>query len=90
MDNIIYIYDENENTVPYEIIDRLNIDSNEYVAILRYYEDDEESSDDEILIFETKHDGDDIYFEPIENDSTFDLVARSFRERLSYLYNIED
>ena len=89
MDNIVYLYDENDNAVPYEIVDRLNIATDKYVAIIRHYEDDEEACDDELLILEEKQYNNETYFNQIESDVTFDFVARIFRKRLAHLFEVE-
>lgn len=84
MEDLVYLQDDKGHSLPFEVLDRIEVEGKKYVAIMRYYEDEEEGEEDnELVILEVKFDKEDTYLEPIEDDATFTLLAEIFQERLA-------
>ena len=87
-DNIAVVVDEDGNEISLEVLDMFTLDDIEYALLLpAKHHHDEESCDcgceDEAIIMRVKRDGEEYYFEQIEDDEEFDKVA-------AYIEEIED
>ena len=90
--DLINLTDEDGKEYNFEVLDRLDIDSGSYLALIPVYDDPKEMLDDEgdLVIAEVKVDENgDEYFSDIEDDDEYDTVADLFIERLSELYDVE-
>jgi len=90
--NIISVIDEDGVEHTFEELDRIELDGEEYIALLPQYDSEEEilDSDGELIILKTAFEGDDLYLEPVEDDNLFDKLGRMFEERLSDMFEFDD
>lgn len=87
---IVSVIDEDGEEHIFEELDTLEIDDNEYVALLPVYDDDVTDEDGELIILKRNYDGDEIYLEPIENEDEFMKIGRMFEDRLSDMFEFND
>lgn len=87
---IVSIVDEEGEEHIFEELDTLELDDNEYVALLPIYEDDDVMDDGELIILNRVYDGDEIYLEPIEDEDEFMRVGKMFEERLADMFEFDD
>ncbi|MBR5498015.1 MAG: DUF1292 domain-containing protein [Clostridia bacterium] len=87
---IVSVVDENGEEHIFEELDTLEIDDNEYVALLPIYDDEVADEDGELIILKRNYDGDEIYLEPIEDDDEFMKIGKMFEERLSDIFDFND
>lgn len=87
---IVSVVDEDGEEHIFEELDTLELDDNEYVALLPVYDDDVVDENGELIILKRNYDGDDIYLEPIENDDEFMKIGRMFEDRLSDIFDFDD
>ena len=90
--NIISVIDEDGVEHTFEELDRIELDGDEYIALLPQYDKEEEilDSDGELIILKTSYEDDEFYLEPIEDDALFDKLGRMFEERLSDMFEFDD
>ena len=90
--DIISLSDDEGNEYNFEILDRLETDDGEYVALLPVYDDAKEMLDDngELVIMKIGEENGEEYFENIEDDEEYDTVADAFIARLQDLYEINE
>ena len=90
--DIISLSDEEGNEYNFEILDRLETEEGEYVALLPIYDDAKEMLDDngELVIMKVGEENGEEYFENIEDDEEYDTVADAFIARLQDLYEIDE
>lgn len=90
--NIVSVIDEDGVEHTFEELDRIELDGEEYIALLPQYDSEEEilDSDGELIILKTVFEGDELYLEPIEDDDLFDKLGKMFEERLSDLFEFDD
>ncbi|WP_296113710.1 DUF1292 domain-containing protein [uncultured Anaerococcus sp.] len=69
----IFLLDENDNEVEFNIIDTFGIDDKNYAAL-------EEVGDDKILIVEVLNNSDLIQFKTIENQKELDEIIKLYEE----------
>ena len=69
----IFLLDENDNEVEFNIIDTFGIDDKNYAAL-------EEVGDDMILIVEVLNNSDLIQFKTIENQKELDEIIKLYEE----------
>ena len=69
----IFLMDENDNEVEFNIIDTFGIDDKNYAAL-------EEVGDDKILIVEVLNNSDLIQFKTIENQKELDEIIKLYEE----------
>ncbi len=87
---IVSVIDEDGEEHIFEELDTLEIDDNEYVALLPIYDDDVTDEDGELIILKRNYDGDEIYLEPIEDENEFMKIGRMFEERLADMFEFND
>ena len=80
-ENIIETLDEDGNKISFEVLDFITVDDIEYASLLPA--DTEDEGESEVLVMRAKKDGEDYYFETIEDDEEFDKVT-------AYIEDIED
>ncbi len=88
--DIVTLQDEDGNEFDFEIIDQLEYDSNEYVALVPC-EDEEDISDDEVpfIIMRTAYDEGEEFLDIVDNEDELSTVIAMFEERLSEDYEID-
>ncbi len=87
---IVSVIDEEGEEHIFEELDTLEIDDNEYVALLPVYDDEVTDEDGELIILKRNYDGDEIYLEPIEDEDEFMKIGRMFEDRLSDIFEFDD
>ena len=82
--DIISLSDEEGNEYNFEILDRLETEEGEYVALLPIYDDAKEMLDDngELVIMKVGEENGEEYYENIDDDDEYDTVADAFIARL--------
>lgn len=90
--DIISLSDEEGNEYNFEILDRLETDDGDYVALLPIYDDAKEMLDDngELVIMKVGEENGEEYYENIDDDDEYDTVADAFIARLQDLYDIDE
>ena len=83
--DIISLSDEEGNEYNFEILDRLETEEGDYVALLPIYDDAKEMLDDngELVIMKVGEENGEEYYE-------YDTVADAFIARLQDLYDIDE
>ena len=87
---IVSVIDEEGEEHIFEELDTLEINDNEYVALLPVYDEEVIDEDGELIILRRNYDGDEIYLEPIENEDEFMKIGRMFEERLADMFEFND
>ena len=87
---IVSVIDEEGVEHIFEELDTIEIDDNEYVALLPIYEDEIIDEDGELIILKRNYDGDEIYLEPIEDEDEFMKIGKMFEERLADMFDFND
>ena len=90
--DIISLTDEEGNEYDFEILDRLETDNGDYVALLPVYDDPQKELDesgDLVIMKIGEEDGEEL-FENIDDDDEYDTVADAFIARLQDLYDIDE
>lgn len=90
--NIVSVIDEDGVEHTFEELDRIELDGEEYIALLPQYDSEEEilDSDGELIILKSVFEGDELYLEPIEDDELFNKLGRMFEDRLSDMFEFDD
>lgn len=87
LDNIIHLNDEDGNDVPFEFLDLIEYESNEYVVLLPADEDA-----DEVVILkvaEGKNDDEEAYVS-VEDQTALGAVFHIFKEKFKDEFNFVD
>ena len=87
---IVSVIDEEGTEHFFEELDTMELDDNEYVALLPVYDEEIMDEDGELIILKRNYEGDEIYLEPIENDDEFMKVGKMFEERLADMFDFDD
>ncbi len=82
MDDILYLYDEDGNEIPFEFLDEIIYQDNQYVALRPM----EGASTDEVLILLVEGDS----FSLVENQKTIDAVYKQFQSAHKADYDFRD
>lgn len=90
--DIISLSDEEGNEYNFEILDRLETEDGDYVALLPIYDDPKQTLDDngELVIMKVGEENGEEYYENIDDDDEYDTVADAFIARLQDLYDIDE
>ncbi len=90
--DLINLTDEEGNEYNFEVLDRLDIDSGSYLALIPIYDDPKEMLDDsgELIIVKEEEEDGEFFYSEIEDDDEYETVADAFSDRLSDFYEIED
>ena len=89
---IITLTDEEGVEHEFELVDETDIDNEHYVALIPVYDEAADSLEDpgELIILKAVYEGEDEFFEPIDNEKEFDRIAAVFVERLEEDYEFEE
>jgi uncharacterized protein YrzB (UPF0473 family) len=79
-ENIIEMTDEDGNVVRCELFDIVEFEGKQYALLL---EADSEEEEPEVVLMRYTEDGDDVFFETIDDDKEFDKVQ-------NYIESLED
>ena len=90
--DIISLTDEEGNEYDFEILDRLETDNGDYVALLPVYDDPQKEIDEsgDLVIMKIGEEDGEEFFENIDDDDEYDTVADAFIARLQDLYDIDE
>ena len=89
--DLLTLVDEDGTEHEFEIIDSLEHDGVEYLALVTAMEDaDEDEDSGELVILKVAMDGDEEVLEAIESDEEFERVGALFKERLREAFDFED
>lgn len=87
---IVSVVDEEGEEHIFEELDTLEIDDNEYVALLPIYDEEVTDEDGELIILKRNYDGDEIFLEPIEDEAEFMKIGKMFEDRLADMFEFND
>jgi uncharacterized protein YrzB (UPF0473 family) len=89
---IMTLTDEDGTEYAFEVLDEIELEDNRYLALLPQYDDPQDmlESDGELVILKVGVDGDEEYYDEIEDDNEYEEVATIFTDRLQDLFEIDD
>ena len=90
--DIVTLSDDDGKEYSFEVLDRIETDDARYVAMLPIYDDPKELLDDngELVIVKVGEENGEEFFQDIEDDDEYDMIADAFINRLQDLYEIEE
>lgn len=90
--DIITLEDDDGKEYTFEMLDRIETDEARYVALLPVYDNPEKLLEDsgELVILRVNEENGDEYFEDIEDDAEYDMIADAFTDRLQDIFEIEE
>lgn len=88
--NILTVTDDDGTEHVFEELDRIETDTDRYVALIPSYDDSEEllEDDGELIIVKVREEEGETFLYPIEDDKEFAEIAHVFEERLQDLFEI--
>lgn len=89
--NILTVTDDDGTEHVFEELDRIETDTDRYVALIPSYDDSEEllEDDGELIIVKVREEDGETFLYPIEDDKEFTEIAHVFEERLQDLFEID-
>ena len=90
--DLLSLMDEDGVEHNFEVADTLELDGESYVALIPVIDDPAGVLDgsDELVILHIADDGEEEYFETVEDEELFERVSAMFVERLDDEYDFED
>ena len=90
--DVIELEDDNGNKFNFEVLDRIETDDARYIALLPVYDDPKDMLDDsgELVILKVGEENGEEYFEDIDDDDEYDMIADAFVSRLQDMFEIEE
>lgn len=86
LDNTIYLNDEEGNEIPFEFLDLIEYEGNEYVVLLPFEEDA-----DEVVILQIEEvDEETESYISVESDEILNAVFEIFKEKFKEDFNFVD
>ncbi len=86
LDNTIYLSDEEGNEIPFEFLDLIEYEGNEYVVLLPFEEDA-----DEVVILQIEEvDEETESYISVESDEILNAVFEIFKEKFKEDFNFVD
>ena len=91
LDNIIVLNDENGEEVPFEFLDLIELEGEEYVVLLPVEEDDEEDAGEVVIlkVEDTDSEEEESYVS-VEDEDTLNKVFEIFKEKYKDEFNFVD
>ena len=89
MDNIIVLNDENGEEVPFEFLDLIEYEGEEYVVLLPV-EEDEEADEVVILRLEDSESEDEESYVSVDDEEILNKVFEMFKEKFKDEFNFVD
>ncbi len=90
LDNIIVLNDENGEEVPFEFLDLIELDGEEYVVLLPVEEDEEEAGEVVILKVEDTESEEEESYVSVEDEDVLNKVFEMFKEKFKDEFNFID
>lgn len=92
--DLVTLMDEDGVEHEFEVVDSLEVDDEEYIALVPVFENPEDSLEDSgelvILKMVTDEETNEEYYEAIENEEEFTKIADLFMERLEDFFDFEE
>lgn len=91
--DLISLIDDEDNEMTFEIIDSLEEDGVQYLALLPLYDTPEQSLEEnnEFLIMKTEEvDGEEMYVAIGDEDPDFERLADTFEKRIALMEEMDD
>ncbi len=91
LDNIIVLNDENGEEVPFEFLDLIELDGEEYVVLLPVEEDDEEAEGEVVIlkVEDTESEEEESYVS-VDDEDILNKVFEIFKEKFKDEFNFID
>ena len=90
LDNIIVLNDENGEEVPFEFLDLIELDGEEYVVLLPVEEDEEDAGEVVILKVEDTENEEEESYVSVDDEDTLNKVFDMFKEKFKDEFNFID
>ena len=90
LDNIIVLNDENGEEVPFEFLDLIELDGEEYVVLLPVEEDEEDAGEVVILKVEDTESEEEESYVSVEDEEVLNKVFDMFKEKFKDEFNFID
>ena len=90
LDNIIVLNDENGEEVPFEFLDLIELDGEEYVVLLPVEEDEEEAGEVVILKVEDTENEEEESYVSVDDEEILNQVFEIFKEKFKDEFNFVD
>ena len=90
LDNIIVLNDENGEEVPFEFLDLIELEGEEYVVLLPVEEDEEDAGEVVILKVEDTESDEEESYVSVEDEDTLNKVFEMFKEKFKDEFNFID
>ncbi len=90
LNNIIILNDENGEEVPFEFLDVVEFEGEEYVVLLPVEEDEEDSGEVVILKIEDTESEDEESYVSVDDEHTLNQVFEIFKEKFKDEFNFID
>lgn len=75
---------------PFEVIDGICYDGQNYVAVAPYTEDDElEDEEIEFIILKAEEKGDELFLSTVDDDALYDEIGEAFIEHFNAMFDDE-
>ena len=89
--DIITLEDDDGKEYTFEVLDRIETDDSRYIALLPVFDDPKAMLDDsgELVVLKVLEENGEEFFEEIEDDDEYDMIADAFTDRLQDLFEIE-
>ncbi len=90
--DIITLEDDEGKEYSFEVLDRIETDDARYIALLPIYDEPQEFLDynGELVILKVVEENGEEFFENIEDDDEYDMIADAFTDRLQDIFEIEE
>lgn len=90
--DLISLTDDDGNEYSFEILDQIEYNDERYLALMPQYDDPQKmlDSDGELVVLKVVADGDEEFFEEIEDDEEYEDVAGIFIDRLQDMFDINE
>ena len=90
--DIVTLSDDEGNDFTFEVLDAIETDDARYVALSPVHDSPEEFIEDsgELVILKVIDEGDESFFEEIEDDDEYNFVSEAFIERLQNIFEFEE
>ena len=90
LDNIIVLNDENGEEVPFEFLDLIELEGEEYVVLLPVEEDEEDAGEVVILKVEDTDSDEEESYVSVEDEEVLNRVFEMFKEKFKDEFNFID
>ena len=90
--DLIELEDDEGNKFNFEVLDRIETDEARYIALLPVFENPAELIEDsgELVILRVMEENGEEWFEDIQDDDEYDMVADAFVNRLQDIFEIDE